>query len=410
MDPSTDRKNGNIFLWANLLTFFAAPVRYIGVTQAALCDKLGASHTVANLPMACYVFGAFGAMIATNVVPHRWERRAVVTTSWLATLLMLVVAGVLIGPFSNGLRIWVVVGQCLFLGVLSSTQQTFLLQCLGRGTTEQGRARGLQLGYSAGPLAAVAGSLTAQFILNHHVASLVFPRDFAALYLIGVPASAIMAMVCGNFELPPLADEAKPGFFVSLGESFGRFLKSRVLMMLWFGYFLWYCAFLALPNLTLYARHAMHRDPAEMSGLMMAIQFGTKGLAGFALGLLYKRKGVRAPLFATTAAFGIALVWAWTVPGYGYLAVFAFVGAGQLGGIYFPNAVLSWSPSATAARDLSILGLASVMASIAPPIYGQVTDRWGFPASLMLGFCIAMTGLMLVFGLPARAREKTAAA
>ena len=154
----------------------------------------------------------------------------------------------------------------------------------------------------------------------------------------------------------------------------------------------------------------MHRDPAEMSGLMMAIQFGTKGLAGFALGLLYKRKGVRAPLFATTAAFGIALVWAWTVPGYGYLAVFAFVGAGQLGGIYFPNAVLSWSPSATAARDLSILGLASVMASIAPPIYGQVTDRWGFPASLMLGFCIAMTGLMLVFGLPARAREKTAAA
>src|SRR5690242_20251528 len=49
-----DRANGRIFLFSYLLVYFAAPVTYIGVVQAVLCDKLGTGAMVANLPFGAY--------------------------------------------------------------------------------------------------------------------------------------------------------------------------------------------------------------------------------------------------------------------------------------------------------------------------------------------------------------------
>ena len=402
MDPSSDRKNGNIFLWANLLIYLAAPVRYIGVTQAALCDKLGASAAVANLPTAGYFFASFAPIVFAHLVPHRWERRTLVLSGILATFLLTLVAVALICPVSNPLRIGVVVGQSFALGLLNSVQQMFLLQCLGRGTTAKGRPRALKLAFGLGPVAAVVGSLTAQFILRGGIASLVFPRDFAVLYLIGVPTSAFMAWTCSHFELPPLADEPKTLFFRSMGESFRRFQRSRTLLYLWFAYVLWWSTYNALPNLSLFARHALGREPADFSGVMMAIQFGSKAFAGIGLGFIFQRFGVRATLVVTLSSVGLGLLWAWTVPGYSYLAAFAFMGVGQLGGFYFPNAVLSWSPSATAPRDLAILTLATLAASPTPTVHGLLTDHLGFSASFIFGIVTALAGLVLVFRLPAR--------
>src|SRR5438045_5193861 len=36
------------------LVYLAAPALYVGIVQVALCDKLGASKTVANLPSTMY--------------------------------------------------------------------------------------------------------------------------------------------------------------------------------------------------------------------------------------------------------------------------------------------------------------------------------------------------------------------
>ena len=52
-----DRRNGNLFSYSYLLIFLAAPVLYVGVVQAALCDRLGASATVANLLALSLLFG-----------------------------------------------------------------------------------------------------------------------------------------------------------------------------------------------------------------------------------------------------------------------------------------------------------------------------------------------------------------
>ena len=59
------RRNGAIFLLSFLLIYFAAPAIYIGIVQAALVDKLGASATMANLPLSMYKFGSFAPLMKT---------------------------------------------------------------------------------------------------------------------------------------------------------------------------------------------------------------------------------------------------------------------------------------------------------------------------------------------------------
>ena len=73
-----DRHNGRIFLLGYLLIYLAAPVMYVGVVQAGLCDKLGANATVSNLPFAAYQFGQVAPLFFAWLVPHRLERAAVV--------------------------------------------------------------------------------------------------------------------------------------------------------------------------------------------------------------------------------------------------------------------------------------------------------------------------------------------
>src|SRR5262245_9473682 len=79
--PRMDRRNGLIFCAYNLLNYFAAPIVYVGVVQAALCDKLGTSATIANLPASAYYFGFFAPILLSWIIPYRLERNAVVTAN-----------------------------------------------------------------------------------------------------------------------------------------------------------------------------------------------------------------------------------------------------------------------------------------------------------------------------------------
>src|SRR5690242_6560310 len=107
--------------------------------------------------------------------------------------------------------------------------------------------------------------------------------------------------------------------------------------MLWLAYASWYSTFSATTNLSLYTPHVLHRDPKELSGLIMAIRFGGKSLAAYGLGMLALRVGIRAPLTACVLLLGAATIWGGLVPGYAFLLCFALMGGGELGGAYFPN-------------------------------------------------------------------------
>ena len=173
-----------------------------------------------------------------------------------------------------------------------------------------------------------------------------------------------------------------------------------MLVLAFAAYFLWYFTLNAMPNLSLYTREALHRDPKEFSGIIMALRFGFKSIAGLLLPTLMLRRGSRATLTATVALLGAAIIWAWTAPGYAYLIAFGLMGAGELGGGYFPNYAMAVSAPATAAVNVSILTLVTPMSSIAPVLHGALTDRFGFQGSFILGTITAVLALWLVGRLP----------
>ena len=180
--PAMDRHNGLVLLISYVLIYFAAPVVYVGVVQAALFDMLGTSATLANLPTSTYLFGACAPFIVSGLISDRWARAVVVVAYLTTTAVLTIVGAVLFFPFSDSVRIAVVIGQGLIQGCAGSVAQIYTFQCLGRGTTLAGRARALKITFALTPIAAVVGSLAAQFVLNTKIPGLSFPRDFALLY------------------------------------------------------------------------------------------------------------------------------------------------------------------------------------------------------------------------------------
>lgn len=132
----------------------------------------------------------------------------------------------------------------------------------------------------------------------------------------------------------------------------------------------------------------------------MALRFGFKSVAGFALGVISLRRGIRAPLVTTIALLVAAPLWSWVAPGYLYLFAFGLMGAGELGGGYFPNYMVAVSPAAQGARNLALLNLATPVASASPVLYGVLTDAFGFSASFVLAGVTALAALWFVLKLP----------
>jgi len=391
-----DRRNGWIFLGCYVLIFLAAPVLYIGVVQAALFHKLGASATVASLPLTAYQFGQFAPLVFSWLVPHRFERATVVAANAITALLLLLVLLCLILPAPAWLRISLIIAQGLLQGLSGSTSQVFMIQCLGRGTTLEGRARALQKTYSLGPVAAVASSLAAQTILNPGLPALSFPYDFALIYAIAVPCIAGVALLASRFELAPLADEPRRPFWSFLWTGAKDYAANRSLALLWIAYLSWYCTIGGMPNFSLYTKEVLGEDPKNFSGVIMALRFGCKALGGVLLGAIAVRAGLRPAAMTAAALAGAGALWAWLIPGYPYLFAFGILGAGELGGIYIPNLALSLSAIAAGPRNLAILTLATPASSFSPAAHGQLTDSYGFPASFAFGALTAGLALLLM--------------
>ena len=389
-----DRKNSRIFAASNMLIYFASPV----------CDKLGASATVANLPTSAYFFGFFAPVLLAWLIPYRLEKSAVVVANLITSSSLALVALSLFLPFEDNFRLLAVIGQGLILGFADSISIVYMYQCLNRGTTLAARAKALKWSFSLGPLFAVAGNLLAQFILSGDVGSLAHPNDFALLYLIASVCTAGVAFLSSRYELISISSIKEP-FFQSMRAMISAFLQSRTLALLWLAYLLFFIALNAMTNLSLYSKEALGEDPKEFAGYMNVLRFGFKAITGFGLGLILARRGIRAPLVMTVLLVATGVLWAWTVPGYFYLFAFGLLGGGELGGAYFPNYIVSISSPASSARNLAFLTLVTPISSFAPAIYGALTDNYGFSASFVLGISIALLALWLVFRLPAHAQS-----
>ena len=400
LTPAMERRNGVLFFCSYVLIYLAAPVTYIGIVQAALCDKLGASYAVASLPASLHLLGGLGPLVCSWLIPYRLERATVVWSYGISTAVLAAVGTTLLLPFSNAVRIGALLAQGLVQGVSNSVAHAFGFQCLRRGTTTPGRARIFGIVFGFTPLAAVVGSLGAQFVLNQELPFLEYPLDFAFLYGIGVPCMAAVSFLSSRYQLVPVKEKQRPPLLPYLRRSIGAFFSSRPLALTWIAYVLWYFSLSSMPNLSLYTKVAMGREPKEFSGLVMALRFGFKSVAGFLLGALALRRGIRSPVTTTVLLVGAGIAWAWLVPGYGYLLSFGLLGAGELGGAYLPNYVVSISPAAEGARNMSVMALAPLASSVAPATHGALTDGFGFSASFGFAIATILASLWLVFRLP----------
>ena len=398
--PDVDRRNGLIFIAHNSLLYFAAPVIYVGVVQGALADKLGASAFVANLPASTYLLGALAPLILSCALPHRLVRATSVLAYLVTATLLGAVCILLFSPVSDTVRLIAVIGQGLIQGFSAYTSQVYTFQCLKRGTTPEGSAWAFKWTFALGPILAVAGSLWAQFVLDGGIDWLPYPYDFAVLYLIGAPCIGLAAFLCSRYQLVDVPETEHPPLFRFLSESFESYIKDRTLVLLWVAFFMWFIVTTLITTLSLYGREVLGQDPKEYSGWIMAFRFGFKSLAGYAMGMIAIRWGLRASLYTSMLFFSVAVLWGWMVPGYFYMIAFGFMGAGELGGAYFPMYLVAICSAATSTRHMSILMLGSSLSFIWPATHGALADNFGFQAAFIFALSAALFSLILISRLP----------
>ena len=402
-----DRHNGFIFLLCFSLLYFVAPVAAVDVVQAGLCTKLGASAVIANLPASAYLLGCFVPIFISRMIPPRLERTALVGACLATSVSLGSVCILMLLPVANSVRIGVLIAQGSVAGLASSVFNVYFYQCLGRGTSGPGRAKAFKLAFTWSPVAAIIGSLGAQFVLGHRIPSLVFPFDFAVVYFIGAIGAAALAFAASRFELMPINGRRETQPLVRyMIETAKSFFGVRRLALLWIAYVLWYLVLTAMPTMSLFTRMTVGKEPAALSFLIMAIRYAGKSVGGFVLGAIMVRYGFRAPLAACVALVGLGVLWTWGVPGYAFLIAFAFMGAGELGGAYFSNYVVSESGPENGARNMSVLMLATPVVSIGPIIYGSLNQHYGYPASFAFGILVALPALWIVLTLPARHQDE----
>ncbi|HLY59922.1 MAG TPA: hypothetical protein VKV95_04075 [Terriglobia bacterium] len=401
-----DRYNSRIFFFSCILTFCAASVLYVGVIQAALCDRLGASAAVANFPASAYTLVFFFPAILASLIPCRLERTTAIVSSYATATVAAITAIVLIFPFSSTTRIVVVVASGLLTGVSESTAGVYRLQCLSRGTTAEGRARTLRLAYTVGPVFAILGSIGAQFVLNRPIRGIVNLQNFGLIYLVSMFCIIGVAFLCSHYKLIPVQEDDRPSFYQHVVEGIKSYAGNRSLVILWFAYILFNFSLLSLCNLTLYSRNITGWPPQHFAGVIMALRFAFKALGGFALGALASLRGTRAPLVVATLLNGLAIFWGWMIPGYLFFVAFGLIGAGELGGVYFNNYALSVSSVQRGARNLAFLNLAVALAGLAPVAYGVIADEFGFPMSFLLGIGTGIFALWLLSSLPSGKGQK----
>lgn len=401
ISKSADRWNGVAFGVATVMTYLAAPVLYIGMVQAALCSHLGGNASISNLPVTVSALTGVIPLFTSWMIPYRRERSVVVWCALLASAALGVTGAGLVAPVSNFVRITLVVSCSMLVFLLSSIQQVYLYQCLSRGTTERGRARTLKITFAVGPLAAVAGSLGAQALLDGRWMALPFPRNFAAIYILSIPCTLVVALAASRQQVVHVQEQPRPRLASYLMESFRAIQASRTLLLLVIAYALTCAAVACEANLTLYVHSTIGGAPELLVGYIMAVRFTGKSIGGLLLGWIAQRWNSQLVLVVIEVLIITGCLWALFSTGVSYFICFALLGTGELAGAYFPNYCLSASTVETGARNLALLAIFASLAGAGAAIHGLLADGWGYPASITFAGIMASIAWLLVRRLPA---------
>ena len=416
---------GNVALYSciNCLTYLAAPVVYVGITQASLCASLGASDTVANLPTSA----SFWAVIVPVVIAARFHtvsatRHVLAAAYALLALASLVVVLTLWWPLPALVRMSAVILYGGLAGAAIGVRNVYLWEIVNRGIAGELRGWAYSLSFGVGPLFAVAGSLLAQLLLTGQVelplpsptegftltrlqmTPLAFPLNFLTVFGATVPVLGLAAILASRFKLPTCEEEQRPLRLVaSIAQSVGEMNRDRILLLAIVAYVLVDAGGTITNNMSLYNAEILHSSAAQFAGYQNALRFSCKMIVGLVLGWLLVRTHAKMGMVVTALFCISGILGALTLSNSAFLLCFGLMGAGELYGIYYLNYIMARSHPGRLRQNMAMLQLLSLATSIAPAAFGALGDNYGLPTSFIAAACVVACSLaLIVFGLPAR--------
>jgi MFS family permease len=433
------RRNLILFAACTGMIYLAAPVLYVGITQASLCEKLGADARTSNLPST--LFFAMTAMpaILAWISPKVAALKRNLMLCYLVTAVMLATLAVVLA--SNApvqIKLATIVLQGGMSGAAMPAAIALLWEAIGRGSSESKRGLALAMAFGGGPLLAVAGSQVQTRLLGGELLGFRFEGldGFIALFAAGVPVMLLAAVLSRGFIVPPVKREPSrepagavagllagvpcmfiavallsfaaedgrewlraPGFlFGALAAAaitwhFRGLLTQRVLFWATVVTILVYAGNTIPANMNLYSASALGDSPDKFAGLQNTLRFGFKMAAGAALGWLLTRTNPRLGILATSSLLLAAQIWAIFATGKWYLLAFGIFGAGELIGVYSPNYIVSASRANELRRNAAFATMLMVPAAPAGYLFGAIVDfvrdnkiSWGGIPPETLGF------------------------
>ena len=451
------RRNLILFAVCTGLQYMMAPVLYVGITQASLCNRLGGDARLSNLPATLYfAMTAMPALLAW-LSPHAAQLRRNLSLCYAVSGLMMGwIALMLSLPVSTSWKIAAVVIQGGVAGAVMPAAIALLWEAIGRGSAESSRGLALSLAFGLGPLLAVVGSFGQTALLGGSLfgwefPGVTFPYGFIILFGMGLPMMAISAALAWAFVIPPEKQEVPRetvrevagllvglplmglsltlvssaggdgvtwqsllGYLAGLAAAgailhyFRSLLSQRVLLLATIVTILVYAGNVIPSNMNLYSSEALGDTPEKFAGVQNMLRFSFKVVAGLLLGWLLMKTSPRAGIVATSCIFLCSQIWAMVMTGPWYLVAFGLHGAGELVGVYAPNYIVSASKRIDLRKNMAFVTMLMVPAAPAGYLYGAIVDgvqaaNWtvGGMSSEMLGFRISflVCSLLIMAGI-----------
>jgi hypothetical protein len=393
------------------LIYLAAPVLYVGNLDAVLVNGLGYSDTVANLPAAAFRWttGPFLVLFTWYFCYVRMLKPVLVASYAVSAAAGLIVVVGLFQPHSNWLVAALVV-HAMLIGWSMGVANLFEWEILSRGVAEQRRGLALGLAFGLGPVMAVLSSLGTQLVLDGNLGpismgTLGSPWNYSILFLSSVIILAVPAISATRYIIPTppvevIREQLISGVFGGLGD----FFKNRLLMLTSIAFLLVMLGSTTiLPSVVLYTKEAIGEEPQKYAGYQFVLRFAFKAVAGLLLGWMLARTHPRAGLLAVTILCFAGLIWALLVPGPWYLLSFGLLGAGEQYGVYYPNYLISCSPTARVRRNLAYSQLLAMPVTLGPVLFGVISDNCGLRCSIEVAAVLLFGTILLVqYALPRR--------
>lgn len=402
LPEAMQRRNSLVFLLNTSLHYLVAPVFYVGVLHAAILDSLGAGHAVANLPQTTFLW----VTPLPVLIAWLWPSPRLLRPMLTSCLLVNGTAGLVVAAlFAWAPASWLIpalVAHAGIVGITNGVRNMCIWELIGRGLSPARRGRTLGWTFGLGPLFAVLGSCASQLVLSGNFLDIVrmppVPSPWSYVLLFGVtgPVMGLSAALVALAHVPPTREPAARVRLPEILQGLREYFLNRIIVVAAIGFLLTYGGTMIMNNLSLFARDALGAAPESYAGLQLALRFGCKCLAGFALGWVVVKFDAKASLLAATATGLAGVCWALVVPGKAYLFSFGLLGAGELFYVYYLNYIVGCSAPERIRENTAYTNLITVVVGLLPVFYGIVADEYGIRSSFGVAIALFAAALGIV--------------